>query len=80
LDHGSVGKAGRLGLDRAFGMKTSSEARFETAIEDVMLSKDCASYDTKKCRSALITAAVTGKIPLEEMSLRTQTCPMNFDP
>jgi|APTNR8051073442_1049403.scaffolds.fasta_scaffold09858_3 hypothetical protein len=55
-------------------MKRTSEAAFEAAIEAVLLANGYSTVDGKKFvgprkerRAALITAAVTGQIPLEEM-------------
>jgi hypothetical protein len=55
-------------------MKRTSEAAFETAIEAVLRANGYSTVDGKKFvgpqkerRAALITAAVTGQIPLEEM-------------
>ena len=55
-------------------MKRTSEAAFEAAIEAVLLANSYSTVDGKKFvgsrkerRAALLTAAVTGLIPLEEM-------------
>ncbi|MCC8988742.1 MAG: hypothetical protein LM523_13700 [Candidatus Contendobacter sp.] len=55
-------------------MKRTSEAVFEAAIEAVLLANGYSTVDGKRVvglrkehRAALITVAVTGQIPLEEM-------------
>lgn len=55
-------------------MKPTSEAAFETVIEAVLLANGYSRVEGKKFvgprkerRAALITAAVTGQIPPEEM-------------